>query len=61
MFSRMAEGRLDILIFGATGFTGQYVVKEAVRLSKIKGFTWGVAGRRQEALEALVADAGIFF
>lgn len=49
----MAE-RLDVVIFGATGFTGQYVVKEAARLSKIKEFTWGVAGRRQEALEATV-------
>lgn len=54
----MAEGRLDIVIFGATGFTGQHVVKEAARLSKVKGFTWGVAGRRKEALEALVGDAG---
>ena len=63
IFFRMAE-RLDIVIFGATGFTGQYVVKEAARLSKIKDFTWGVAGRRQDALEAVIKkhapDSGNF-
>ncbi|CAF1028719.1 unnamed protein product, partial [Didymodactylos carnosus] len=38
--------RLDLLIFGATGFTGKYIVEELARKShqqqKIK---WGVAGR----------------
>lgn len=52
----MATDRLDIVIFGATGFTGKYTVKEAERLAKIKHFTWGVAGRRKEALESVVKE-----
>ncbi|XP_058793856.1 saccharopine dehydrogenase-like oxidoreductase [Phymastichus coffea] len=52
----MSEERLDIVIFGATGFTGKYAVKEAERLAKEKNFTWGVAGRRKEALEAILKE-----
>ncbi|XP_014219458.1 saccharopine dehydrogenase-like oxidoreductase isoform X2 [Copidosoma floridanum] len=48
--------RLDIVIFGATGFTGQYTVKEAARLAKSKSFTWGIAGRRKEALESVLKE-----
>ncbi|XP_043484039.1 saccharopine dehydrogenase-like oxidoreductase [Leptopilina heterotoma] len=50
----MAAKRLDIVIFGATGFTGQNTVKEAARLSRSYNFTWGIAGRRQDALEAVL-------
>ena len=53
---RMAERRLDIVVFGATGFTGKCTIKEAARLSKIYDFTWGVAGRRKEALEKVLKE-----
>ncbi|XP_072949795.1 saccharopine dehydrogenase-like oxidoreductase [Epargyreus clarus] len=44
--------RLDIVIFGATGFTGQYVVAEMIQMAnKYPEFKWGVAGRSQEKLE----------
>lgn len=60
----MAE-RLDIVIFGATGFTGKYTVKEAARLAKLKTFTWGIAGRRKEALKSVLKEfapeSGIFY
>jgi short subunit dehydrogenase-like uncharacterized protein len=52
----MTEERLDLVIFGATGFTGKYTVKEAARLAKEKNFTWGVAGRRKEALESVLKE-----
>ncbi|XP_016839585.1 saccharopine dehydrogenase-like oxidoreductase isoform X1 [Nasonia vitripennis] len=48
--------RLDLVIFGATGFTGKYIVREAERLAKDKHFTWGVAGRRKDALEAVLKE-----
>lgn len=48
--------RLDLVIFGATGFTGKYTVREAERLAKDKPFTWGIAGRRKEALEAVLKE-----
>ncbi|CAG5101085.1 Similar to SCCPDH: Saccharopine dehydrogenase-like oxidoreductase (Homo sapiens) [Cotesia congregata] len=50
----MAENRLDVIIFGATGFTGNYTVKEAARLSKAKPFSWGIAGRNKERLDAVL-------
>lgn len=50
----MKDNKLDIVIFGATGFTGRYVIKEAARLAKEKEFNFGVAGRRKEALESAV-------
>lgn len=61
----MSAKRLDIVIFGATGFTGRVAVKEAASLSKKYNFTWGIAGRRQEALEAVInkfaPNSGNFF
>ncbi|XP_066591602.1 saccharopine dehydrogenase-like oxidoreductase [Prorops nasuta] len=48
--------RTDIIIFGATGFTGKHAVKEAARLAKQWKFSFGVAGRRKEALEAIVKE-----
>ncbi|XP_015599596.1 saccharopine dehydrogenase-like oxidoreductase [Cephus cinctus] len=52
----MAGDRFDLVIFGATGFTGKYTVKEAARLAKEKSISWGVAGRRKEALEAVLKE-----
>ncbi|KAL6439110.1 hypothetical protein ACFW04_003821 [Cataglyphis niger] len=52
----MANDRLDIVIFGATGYTGKYVVKDAVHLCKEHKLRFGVAGRRKEALEAVVKE-----
>lgn len=52
----MENDKLDLIIFGATGYTGRYVIKEAARLVKEKEFNFGVAGRRREALESAVKD-----
>jgi len=38
------------MVFGATGFTGQYVVEHALRLAKEEGFSVGVAGRSESKL-----------
>ncbi|XP_034936717.1 saccharopine dehydrogenase-like oxidoreductase [Chelonus insularis] len=50
----MAEERLDLIIFGATGFTGKYTVQEAAKFCKMNPFTWGVAGRNNERLQDIV-------
>ena len=46
--------RLDAVIFGASGFTGQFVVEHAARAAENKAnngeFTFGVAGRNEEKL-----------
>ncbi|KAJ8678991.1 hypothetical protein QAD02_014778, partial [Eretmocerus hayati] len=52
----MPEERVDLIIFGATGFTGKYTVKEAALLAKDYNFSWGIAGRRKEALESVLKE-----
>ena len=52
----MANDRLDIIIFGATGYTGKCVVKNVVRFCKEQNMKFGVAGRKKETLEAVVNE-----
>lgn len=52
----MANEKLSFIIFGATGYTGKYTVKEAAKLVGEYGFTFGVAGRRKEALENVIKE-----
>ncbi|RZC41854.1 Saccharop dh domain containing protein [Asbolus verrucosus] len=44
---------LDIIIFGATGFTGKHTIPVVSKFSKINGhhLTWGVAGRSEKKLK----------
>lgn len=52
----MSEERLDVIIFGASGFTGKYTVYEAVKV--LENLKWGVAGRNKEKLEAVLKVMG---
>uniref|UniRef100_A0A0G4HUL4 Saccharopine dehydrogenase NADP binding domain-containing protein n=1 Tax=Chromera velia CCMP2878 TaxID=1169474 RepID=A0A0G4HUL4_9ALVE len=63
----MAEREFDLVIFGASGFTGEYVLKEAAKILEIqsgalaeysKNAKWAIAGRSQEKLDAAKAKAG---
>ncbi|KAH8267324.1 hypothetical protein KR018_006892, partial [Drosophila ironensis] len=48
--------RLDVIIFGASGFTGKHCVLEAV--SVLAGLRWGVAGRSREKVQAVLREMG---
>lgn len=48
--------RLDVVIFGATGFTGKHAVLEGVKI--LANLTWGVAGRNKEKLEEMLKEIG---
>lgn len=52
----MANNRLDIVVFGATGYTGKYAVKKATHFCKEEEMKFGIAGRRKEALEAVIKE-----
>ncbi|XP_011172093.2 saccharopine dehydrogenase-like oxidoreductase isoform X2 [Solenopsis invicta] len=52
----MTNNRLDIVIFGATGYTGKHVVKNATQMCKDQKLKFGIAGRRKEALEAVIKE-----
>lgn len=48
--------KLDVIIFGASGFTGKHTVFEAI--SVLTNLKWGVAGRNRIKLEAILEDIG---
>jgi len=47
------------VIYGASGYTGQWVVEETARVinNKEKGLTWAVAGRNKAKLEEVLSKA----
>lgn len=62
----MSEQRYDFVIFGATGFTGQFVVDEVARVMEEENGTlkMAVAGRSMEKLQKMLRESsrrtGIF-
>ena len=46
----------DLIVFGATGFTGRLVVEYLIKNYGLdnKNFTWAIAGRDKEKLEELI-------
>ncbi|XP_037787469.1 saccharopine dehydrogenase-like oxidoreductase isoform X1 [Penaeus monodon] len=55
--------RYDLVVFGATGFTGQYVVEEVARVAEKERterktpLTWAIAGRSEKKLQWSLAEA----
>ncbi|RZC41634.1 saccharopine dehydrogenase-like [Asbolus verrucosus] len=49
---------LDIIIFGATGFTGKHTIPIVSKFSKTNGrhLTWGVAGRSEKKLKNFLSQ-----
>lgn len=48
----------DIVVFGATGFTGQLVVRHLARAAPA-GVRWAIAGRSLDKLKQVAEDAGV--
>ncbi|ETN67050.1 saccharopine dehydrogenase domain-containing protein [Anopheles darlingi] len=48
--------KLDVVIFGASGFTGKYTVLESIKL--LGNMRWGIAGRSQNKLEEVLKEVG---
>ncbi|XP_026817220.1 saccharopine dehydrogenase-like oxidoreductase [Rhopalosiphum maidis] len=46
-----SKRKYDIIVFGASGFTGQFVVMEMGRFSQIYNLTWAIAGRNTDKLQ----------
>lgn len=60
--------KLDIILFGVTGFTGKHALKYVHKFTSARGrkLTWGVAGRNETKVRSILidlqnetADAGI--
>lgn len=50
------DKQLDIIIFGATGFTGKHAILEGIKI--LEKYSWGIAGRSTEKLEAVLKEIG---
>lgn len=53
----MATERYDIVVFGASGFTGQFVVEEMAKVASGQGLTWAVSGRSMEKIQQVLNKA----
>lgn len=55
----MSEKRIDFVVFGASGFTGQFVVDEVARVIEEEGgsMTMAVAGRSMEKLQKVLKES----
>lgn len=59
-----SDSKVDILVFGASGFTGKFVVAELVKLQRSKStpsFTFGIAGRSLSKLHCNIKICCIFY
>lgn len=55
----MSEREFDLIVFGATGFTGTLVAEYLLKQYGLRGnLRWAIAGRSQGKLEALKAELG---
>ena len=50
--------RYDLVIYGASGFTGQYVVEYLHKAAVEHGLSWAVAGRDEGRLKAALTRTG---
>lgn len=46
----------DFIIFGATGFTGQYVAEEVSRIAGDEHISWAVAGRNVNKMKTILEN-----
>jgi short subunit dehydrogenase-like uncharacterized protein len=53
------ERPFDIVLLGATGFTGKLVAEYIAARAKQEGVTWAIAGRSRDKLEAVRRDLAL--
>ena len=54
----MANREFDLIVFGASGFTGQFVVEEVARSwDTDKSFKWAISGRSAKKLAQVLQTA----
>ena len=47
----------DLVVFGASGFTGQFMVEEVSRIADEENLTWAIAGRNMSKLQKVLNEA----
>src|SRR5258708_8049427 len=56
--ARMPERKYDVVLYGASGFTGRQTVQYFARNTRPSEVRWAIAGRNRQALEAAREQAG---
>ncbi|MEJ7729961.1 MAG: saccharopine dehydrogenase NADP-binding domain-containing protein [Polyangiaceae bacterium] len=59
MTSAKAERPLDVVVWGATGFTGKLVAEYLARRAADEGIRWAIGGRNRDKLEAVRRDLAV--
>ncbi|MDX2029520.1 MAG: saccharopine dehydrogenase NADP-binding domain-containing protein [Blastocatellia bacterium] len=54
----MADRDYDVVLYGASGFTGKQTVAYFARHASASGLRWAIAGRNREKLEGVRAQVG---
>lgn len=54
----MTDRKFDIVLYGASGFTGAYVLEEFVKSDHSNRFSFAVAGRNEQKLRKVLSDVG---
>ena len=49
--------KYDLVVLGATGFTGAYLVEEVARVADEEKLTWAIAGRNMAKLQKVLSEA----
>lgn len=52
-----SKRKYDIVVFGASGFTGQFMVEELARTVDDEHLKWAIAGRDMRKLQAVLSTA----
>ena len=52
------DREFDLVLWGATGFTGRLVARHVLRRQGEEGLRWAIAGRSSERLEAVRGELG---
>ena len=53
----MSSKKYDLVVFGASGFTGQFVVDEVSRVAEVENLEWAIAGRNMAKLQKVLSEA----
>ena len=59
MFKFVNDREYDLVVYGATGFTGQYVVEEVARTAQKEDIKWAIGGRNADKLKSVLTVAAL--
>ncbi len=58
LFKRVHNKSYDLIVFGATGFTGKYVAEEVARIAYKENVTWAIGGRNVDKMKTILQSLG---